>query len=222
MLVDLLKAFGHLGDARVARVLAKAVAATLVLLGGLVALVAGLTHWLVATGIGWLDPLLPWVSGAGALIVAVLLTPLAAMAVLGLFVDEVADAVEARAYPAWPPARSLGLVEGAWMGLRLLALAAVLNLLALPFYLLLPAINLVLYVLLNGYLLGREYFLTVAVRRTPRPAVPLLYRQHRGRLTLAGMALALVALVPILNLTVPVVGTAFMVHRYAKLQPAGG
>jgi CysZ protein len=46
--------------------------------------------------------------------------------------------------------------------LRLTVLTLLLNLLALPVYLLLPGINLFLFLALNGYLLGREYFEVVA------------------------------------------------------------
>lgn len=213
---DLLRAFGQLSDPRVTRVLAKAIAATVALLVALVAVAAAATHWLVSTGVGWLDPLLPWFSGVGALVVAVLLTPLAAISVLGLFVDEVAAAVEAVHYPDWPPARGVGIASGFLQAARLLGLAAILNLLALPFYLFLPAANLAIYLLLNGYLLGNEYFATVAQRREPGGALRQLRRGHRFGITVAGMVLASLALVPFVNLTVPVVGTAFMVHRYAR------
>ena len=220
MLNDLFRALRQLADPPVARILAKAVATTAALLLALVALAAGLTQALVATGIAWLDPLLPWFSGLGALVAAVLLTPLATMSVLGLFVDEVADAVEARHYPAWPRARAIGLVEGAMQSLRILGLAALLNLLALPLYLLLPALNLAIYLGLNGWLLGREYFVAVAQRRASPAELAHLRRQNRGRITLAGAMLALIALVPILNLTLPVVGTALMVHRFAAMTSA--
>jgi uncharacterized protein involved in cysteine biosynthesis len=48
--------------------------------------------------------------------------------------------------------------------LRLTGLTLLLNLLALPVYLLVPGINLSLFLSLNGYLLGREYFEVVALR----------------------------------------------------------
>ncbi|MFW5834768.1 MAG: EI24 domain-containing protein [Pseudomonadota bacterium] len=218
MVKDLGRAIGQLGDPRIRRILLQAVGATLLLLLGLVATVAGASRFLVETGVAWLDPLLPWLTGAGALVVAILLAPLAAISVLGLFVDAVADAVEARHYPGWGKARPIGVVEGLGQALRLLALTAGLNLLALPFYLLLPAFNLILYLVLNGFLLGREYFWTVAQRRMDARAVRDLYRHRRGAITFAGMVLALWALVPLVNLTLPVVGTAFMVHRYAALR----
>lgn len=214
---DLARALAQLADPSVRRVLARAMATTIALLAALVALVIVVTDWFAATGVAWLDPILPWLSGAGAVVLAVLLLPLAAISVLGLFVDEVAAAVEARYYPTWPPARGTGIVEGGLETLRLLGLTAALNLLALPVYLLFPALNLVVYLALNGVLLGREYFFAVAQRRAPRDERRRLYRRHRGRIVLGGVALALLALVPLANLTLPVVGTAFMVHRYARL-----
>jgi uncharacterized protein involved in cysteine biosynthesis len=217
MIGDVVRVFGQLDDPRLRTVLAKAIGATLLLLLALVAAAAVAVRLLVETGITWLDPLLPWLTGAGGLVAAVLLAPLAAISVLGLFVDSVAEAVEARHYPQWGQARPIALVEGLGQALRLLALTAVLNLLALPLYLLLPALNLLLYLGLNGYLLGREYFWTVAQRRMAPAELRALYRRRRGTITLAGVALALWALIPLVNLTLPVVGTAFMVHRYAAL-----
>jgi CysZ protein len=44
-------------------------------------------------------------------------------------------------------------------------LSIALNLLALPIYALIPLLNVVLFLGLNGYLFGREYFELIALRR---------------------------------------------------------
>jgi hypothetical protein len=103
---------------------------------------------------------------------AILVPELAALSavvtlVLGFFLDSAIATVEARRYPACrrrigsrprdlgrrPPPRLLGIA---------------LNLLALPAYLLLPGVNLLLFYAVNGWLLGREYFELVALRRSTR------------------------------------------------------
>src|SRR3546814_18267334 len=64
----------------------------------------------------------------------------------------------------------------------------ILNLLVLPLYLVLiwiPPLNLLLFYLLNGYLLGREYFEMVAVRRLDLAAAKRLRRAFRGQVILA-------------------------------------
>ncbi len=51
------------------------------------------------TGIGWLDSTLAVLGSAGALVLAWLLFPIAIAASLGLFADDVIEAVERRFYP---------------------------------------------------------------------------------------------------------------------------
>ncbi len=217
MLQDLGRVLEQVDDPRLWRVVLKSALASLGLLAVLVAALAWLTRALVATGIAWLDPLVPWLTAAGGLIAGLLLLPVATMSVMGLFADEVAAAVEARNYPDWPPAAPQGLFEALGQALRLLVATVLLNILALPLYLLLPGANLVIFLVLNGYLLGREYFETVAQRRLSAGEVRRVRRRHRGRIFLAGVAVAGLALVPIANLLVPVAGTALMVHRCARL-----
>jgi uncharacterized protein involved in cysteine biosynthesis len=74
----------------------------------------------------------------------------------------------------------------------------------------------------NGYLLGREYYELVALRRLP--AVPLRgrWRAERPRLVLAGAIIAFLLTVPVLNLVAPIIATAFMVHLFHGRTPGRG
>ena len=90
------------------------------------------------------------------------------------------------------------------------------NLLALPFYLL-PFVNIALFWVVNGYLIGREYFELVALRHLPFAEVAALRKRHRMRVFLAGVIIALFTTVPLLNLFAPLFGTALMVHTYKRL-----
>lgn len=218
MLRDIERVLAQFRDPALWRVVLKGVVATLVLLIATVAALTVLVDVLVATGVGWLDPVLPWLTGLGGVVAAVFLLPLVVVAVLGLFVDEVAARVEAVNYPELPPARPAGIVTGVLLTAKLLAVTLALNLLALPFYLLLPGANLVIFLLLNGYLLSREYVEAVAQRRLRPAEIDRLRRAHRGRFLAAGVVLAGLALVPIANLLLPVAGTALMVHRLAGLR----
>lgn len=217
MLRDIERVLVQFRDPVLWRVVLKGVLATVVLLVATVAALAVVVDVLVATGVGWLDPVLPWLTGLGGVVAAVFLLPVVVVAVLGLFVDEVAARVEAVNYPEMAPARPAGLVTGVLLTLKLLGMTLALNLLALPFYLLLPGANLVIFLLLNGYLLSREYVEAVAQRRLRPAQIDRLRRAHRGRFFPAGVVLAGLALVPIANLLLPVAGTALMVHRLARL-----
>ena len=171
----------------------------------------------------WLNAVVALVSGLGLLFVMALVFPAVATAMVGLFLDDIAAAVEARHYPADPPGRPLPFVTALVTGLRFLALVIGLNLLILPLYLLfiwLPPINLVIFYVLNGYLLSREYFELAAGRHAERAVQHRLWRRHRGRLVADGVLVALGLTVPIVNLLMPLVATAAMVHEFKALQAA--
>jgi CysZ protein len=76
----------------------------------------------------------------------------------------------------------------------------------------LPGVGLFLGWMIAGYAIGRGLFVAVAMRRMPRRTAEGLYRTSRGVVLTQGAILALSAYVPVLNLLVPIVGVAAMVH----------
>jgi CysZ protein len=181
--------------------------------------VAGLDE-IGVTGIGWLDAAIATLGGAAALVLCWILYPAMTMLVLGFFLDGVVAACERRHYRDLAPARGVGIGTALASALRLLLLAIVLNLAALPFYLI-PAINLFVYYLLNGYLVVREYFELVALRRLDGAATRAVWRWHRGQLVLAGVVIVFLLSLPLVNLVAPVVAVAFMLHVFEGLRRAG-
>jgi CysZ protein len=215
MLNALILAFRQFDDPRVQRLLLRCVllaAGTFVVLVAVVA--AGLAA-IDATGIAWLDAGIVLAGSGMAVVVAWLLFPVVVALTLNLFADEVAEAVEAQHYPDLPPAAGLALEDTIRVTVRFTAVAVALNLLALPLYLL-PGPNLVVFVALNGYLLGREYFELVAQRRMSPLDAARCRRAVRARVWAAGAMIALLLVVPLLNLVAPVVATAFMVHLFER------
>jgi len=124
-------------------------------------------------------------------------------------------AVEARHYPWLGPAREAGLAESLGAALRLGILVVALNILVLPVYLI-PGVNLVVWILLNGYLLGREYIETVASRRLSRADVAEMRQRHSLGVLASGAIVAVLLLLPVVNLVSPVVGIALMTHRFHR------
>jgi len=100
----------------------------------------------------------------------------------------------------------------------MMVLAVVLNLLALPVYLLLPGINFFVFLGLNGYLLGRAYFEGVALRRLDTAATRAARHRFGGRIFLGGLVIAGLFSLPLVNLVAPVIATAFMVHLFEALR----
>jgi len=234
MFAALAKSFAQLGDPAFRRVLALSLGASAALFVvlwalawlGLGWLAEDLAAWIATQGSDgfWVD-LAEWIFGAisvlAVLVTSLMLFPAVVGAVMSLLLDEVAGAVERRHYPDLPPPRAQPLGEALLGALRFAAVTIALNGLALPLYLLLlfvPPLNLFVFYLLNGYLLGREYFELVAARRTDLAGVRQLHRAHRGRVLLAGVVIAFLLTIPLVNLVTPLVATAFMVHVFEGLR----
>jgi CysZ protein len=164
-----------------------------------------------------LDWLVHLLGALAVLVLSWLLFPAVVTIVMGFFLDRVAAAVEARNYPGMGPPRHGSVAETAKTTLRLMGLTILLNLLVLPVYLFVPGLNFFVFLGLNGYLFGREYFEVVALRRLEPDAARTLRRRFAGRVFLAGAAIAGLFAVPFVNLLAPVIATAFMLHFFEEL-----
>ena len=89
-----------------------------------------------------------------------------------------------------------------------------LNLIAFVLVSWIPLVNVLVFFLLNGYLVGREFFELVGLRRLASGPLKALRRAYRGRVLAAGIAIAALSTVPILNLLMPIIGAATMVHVF--------
>lgn len=164
--------------------------------------------------LNWLVDLL---GGLAVLILSWLLFPAIVTLIMGLYLERVAAAVEALDYPGRGPPRYQPVGEALAVMLRLTGLTTVLNLLALPIYLLIPGINLVLFFVLNGYLLGRGYFEVVAFRRLDAGEARAMRKRFAGRIFSGGVVIAGLFALPLVNLVAPVIATAFMLHIFEAL-----
>lgn len=221
---DFLRAIGQIGDPRFLGVLLKALGLTIALLAAMM------------VGAGWLASFIPtdlgewWLIGqvelpslglqslaVGAVLVAsaFLMIPVAAMFV-GLFLDQIADAVEARHYPDLPEPRRSGLLEDLSASIRFTILLLFLNLLAFIVFLLSFGLAWPVFFLLNGYLLGREYFQLVAARHLPEKEAAELRGQNFWRTWLAGILMTIPLVIPVMNLIIPVLGVATITHQFHR------
>ncbi len=167
------------------------------------------------------DTLLGWASVFFMIGLSIFLMVPVASAFTAIFLEDVADAVEDRHYPNLPPATPLSLAEGLRQSVNFLGLVIAVNVGALFLYPFVgPGIPLVFWAV-NGFLLGREYFSLVALRRLPATEVKAMRRRNRWTLWAAGTLMAAPLSVPILNLVIPVLGVATFTHIYHKLASAG-
>ncbi len=218
MISALFKALGQLGDRRLNWVLWAG------LLGAVAVFVLLWYVWfrvVSATAFfenSWLEFLADAVSGVGVVLATIFLFPAVVTLVAGALLEYVARAVEAKHYPQNPPPRDQPISEIVLYLVKFTGLVVLLNLIALPFYLLVPFLNFMLFWALNGYLLGREYFEMVAMRRMTEAEARAFRRSRRGGVFMAGLVIAVLMTVPLVNLLMPVVATAFMVHIFEGMR----
>lgn len=165
---------------------------------------------------GWLTLVAAIFAGVGlALALALLIAPITAL-IAGLFLDDVAEVVEKRDYPRDQAGQAMPLGQAIVSSLQFLGVVIAGNILAL-LLLFVPGINLIAFFLVNGYLLGREFFEFAAMRfRTP-PEARAFRSKHRGTVFLAGLLIAGFLAVPIVNLLTPLFAAGLMVHLHKKI-----
>jgi len=143
------------------------------------------------TEIGWLEWVIDVAGGFAAIVLMLILFPVLATMILSFFLDAAAGRVARRHYPEIEPGRDQPIAEAIGGALRFLAVVILVNLVALPVYLLVPALNLALFYVVNGYLFGREYFELVAARYLSNRDAAAMRGRQRGRLFGAGVLITL-------------------------------
>ncbi|MEE8111018.1 MAG: EI24 domain-containing protein [bacterium] len=221
MLTAAWKAVGILKDKECWRVLARGLLVT-----GAVFVVLGFVVWWVLAqvtvfDIGWLDKVFDLLGGLAVVVLTWLLFPTIATLVITFFLDGIVAVVESRHYPDSPAPRPQSLSEGWVIAVKLTSVTVLVNLLVLPFYLF-SGIGVVASYVVNAYLLSREYFELVAVRRLDPKTTRRVRRNHRGRIFVAGLLITFLFTVPGVNLLAPVIAAAFMVHLFEGLCNADG
>ena len=225
ILTDFLRALRQLGDRSFRRVLWIGVGLTLALLIAVYALFLGAIQMFTPEQIeiplvgpvGGLDTLLSWGSALFMVGLSVFLMMPVASAFTGLFLEDVAEAVEARHYPHLAPAPRIPLYDAIKDSLNFFALLVAVNLLALVLYAFAGPFIPVVFWAVNGFLLGREYFMLVAMRRLGRDGARRLRARHPVQIWLAGGLMAAPLSLPLVNLFIPVLGAATFTHLFHRL-----
>lgn len=220
-------AAGQIFDPRFRGVFYKTIGLTVL---ALLAMWFAITQTFAWLALPWLEAMTPpmpdwtgWIGlfaaiGAGiglALVLALLIAPVTAV-VAGFFLDDVADLVETTDYPADPPGRPLPMLASIVTSLKFLGIVILGNLFAL-LLLLVPGVNIAAFFVVNGYLIGREFFEFAAMRFRSEAQAKALRRTHGGTVFAAGLVIAALMAVPILNLLSPLFACAMMVHLHKAI-----
>ena len=219
------RAIGQLGDGRFIRVVFFGLLLAIALLSGvyfaflwvLETFVPGSVTIPYIGPVGGIDTLLSW--GSFFLMIGLsifLMVPVASLFV-GLFLEDVAQAVEDRHYPGLAPVPRAKLLDTLIESANFMGLLIIVNLLAIILYFFLGPFIPVAFWAINGFMLGREYFTLVASRRIGRSGAIALRKQYSGRIWLAGTLMAAPLSVPFVNLIIPVLGVATFTHIFHAL-----
>jgi uncharacterized protein involved in cysteine biosynthesis len=164
--------------------------------------------------VGWVDNALSIAAIPLMMVLSIFLMVPVASAVLGLFLDRVAQVVEDRHYPGLGAASDVPVADQLRDTLGFLGTMLAANLVALVLYIFFVPLAPLIFWALNGFLLGREYFTMAAIRRVGRAEAKRLRRRHLPAVWATGVIMAVPLSVPILNLLVPVLGAAAFTHVF--------
>ncbi len=222
---DFLKALGQLSDRRFLKVMLLGVGLSLALLFAVYAGFVQIVGWLTpetltlpcVSEITWVKDLLGWTSLLLMIGLSVFLMVPVASAFTGLFLDEVAEAVEERHYPQLPAAPRQKVYDLLVDSVNFFGVIVAVNVVALILYAFVGPLAPLMFWAVNGYLLGREYFQMAAMRRLGRQGARDLRKRFGGQIWVAGMLMAAPLSLPLVNLLIPVLGAATFTHMFHRL-----
>jgi len=221
---DIEKALSQLSDPKFQKVLWRSIFIAIVLLLFPLLGITGFLNWILPDTIT-----LPWLGElsihGGLLSAASIITIFAlsflmfpvATLIIGLFLEEISDAVEARYYPNLPVVKRLKLIPVMIDAFQFIGIMVLANIIALLAYVIVPVFALFIFWALNGYLMGREYFQLVAARRIGMKEARRLRKKYFSQIWVAGILVAIPLSIPVVNIIVPILGIAVFTHQFHRL-----
>lgn len=164
---------------------------------------------------GWLDTLVNWIVAAISGIGGWFMLPALTVLIAGVFQEQTIYRVEQAYYPDEARNEAPRFWPDMIHDIRFTLWALFLNIMILPLYLL--GIGFALSVMLNSYLLGREFFESAAGYHLGKPDARALGRKYKGTVYAGGFIITMLTLVPLINLFVPIIAIVWMVHLYHEL-----
>jgi CysZ protein len=216
MLIAAFRALGDVASPPFRRILFAALGLTILLFGATIAATVMLLDALKLVPWGWAETVIDVVASLGIVILAIFLMAPVSAFFAGFFLDRVASLVEREHYSLDPPGRELPFAQAVLTGVQFGLLVLALNILLLPSFFF--GIGAVTMLVANAYLLSREYFEMAAMRHMMVAEARQLRKENAPQIFLAGLLPALAALVPIVNLAVPLFSTSYFVHIFKQVR----
>ena len=164
----------------------------------------------------WLDGWWSWIKFIAQFLVAAFALAIAYFffgtvhaAYLGLFLDEIIEAVRDRHYPALVLQPPPDLMDSMIDSIRFVLMSLLFNLLMIPLYILgwfLPPTGLIIQIWINGLLLGKEYGYLIEQRFAPEDRIT------KFPYTRFGMFAKVIWMIPLANFLAPMILCAAIMH----------
>ncbi len=216
MLAAAFKALSDVLSPEFRTVLWKAIGLSVLLFVALLAAVEAAFWFLSLFPWPWVETIAAIGAGLGLFVLFFfLMAPVAAL-FAGLYLDDVSAKLEQKHYARDIPGKPLPTVKALIVGLQFGLLVLAVNILALP--LVFTGFGAIALVVINAYLLSREYFEMAAMRHLERQEAKDLRLQYGFHVFVAGLLPAAMALVPFLNLLVPIFSTSYFLHLFKRVQ----
>jgi CysZ protein len=177
--------------------------------------ISHLTQYLPWGSAQFFQQVLPFVLFFGAWLFAWMLFPAVLPLIIHFFDDAIIEIVEKENYPPVMRGENWPFWQEVRHDLTFMLKAILLNLLILPLYLI-PGLNLIIFYVLNGYLIGNEFFMTVARRHFNLQIAKSVRKQNSGVVFISGVLITLLTTIPIINLLSPFFGVTLMTHLFHR------
>jgi len=211
MLADALDAFSQIFSPPFRRVMWKSLGLTAAILAAAGFALDRLAVSYIHVGPAWLSFVLSTLVGLGLVVGAIVLAPPAVSLAAGFYLDEIAAIVERSIDSRGAPGTPLPFGPALALGLRFAVLSIAVNFVVLVLTVF-TGVGLAAFFVLNGYLIGREYFELAAMRRVSASEARDLFDRHWLEVFGAGVIVAALVAVPVLNLIAPLFATALMIR----------
>lgn len=175
--------------------------------------IAHLTQYLPWGSSELFKEVLPFVLFFGAWLFAWMLFPAVLPLIIHFFDDAIIEIVERENYPPVMRGENWPFWQEVRHDISFIIKAIFLNILVLPLYLI-PVLNLIIFYALNGYLIGNEFFMTVARRHFNLEIATSVRKQNSGVVFISGVLITFLTTIPIVNLLSPFLGVALMTHLF--------
>jgi CysZ protein len=214
------RALGDLTSPELRSILWKAIGLTFLMFVGIFAAVQAAFWFLTFFPYPWVETLAAVGAGFSLLVLFFFLMAPVTAIFAGLYLDDVAAKVEAKHYAGETPGKPLSTLRALGISVQFGLLVLLVNILALP--LVFTGFGAIVLVVINAYLLSREYFEMAAMRFMEPQDAKDLRKENGFAIFVAGLLPAAISLVPFVNLTVPLFATSYFVHLFKQAKRSEG